>query len=399
MARVTLQTIADRVGVSRMTVSNAFSRPDQLSPTLRDKILGVASELGYVGPDPAARALARGTTGAVGVLLTESLRDAFNDEVATTFLGAIAEELTPTGLGLTLLTATARDDVVPARDVAMDGAMVYSCDPASSAVDWLIRRRLPLVFIDQVPADGIPSVNVDDRPGARAAAQHLVDLGHRRIAVVTSGVRGAHGLLPVGSVIPGTASGAAAVPGAAAGAVNQDHTAGAVGPDHTAGAAVEGVAAGEDSAVIDGYVAQQRILGWLDALTPAGITPPVVRLAHGRPEDGYDGARLLLRQDPRPTAVLCFSDAIAQGVIQAAHDLGLRVPEDLSVVGFDDSPLAARMRPALTTVRQDVLAKGRAAAAALTRAIAETRAGAQVTPDHLLIPADLIVRDSTAPPA
>jgi hypothetical protein len=73
-------------------------------------------------------------------------------EVATTFLGAIAEELTPTGLGLTLLTATARDDVVPARDVAMDGAMVYSCDPSSSAVDWLIRRRLPLVFIDQVPA-------------------------------------------------------------------------------------------------------------------------------------------------------------------------------------------------------------------------------------------------------
>ena len=125
------------------TVSNAFSRPDQLSPTLRDKILAVASELGYVGPDPAARALARGTTGAVGVLLTESLRDAFNDEVATTFLGAIAEELTPTGLGLTLLTATARDDVVPARDVAMDGAMVYSCDPSSSAVDWLIRRRLP----------------------------------------------------------------------------------------------------------------------------------------------------------------------------------------------------------------------------------------------------------------
>lgn len=362
MARVTLQTIADQVGVSRMTVSNAFSRPDQLSPTLRDKILAVASDLGYVGPDPAARALARGTTGAVGVLLTESLRDAFNDEVATTFLGAIAEELTPTGLGLTLLTATARDDVIPARDVAMDGAMVYSCDPTSSAVDWLIRRRLPLVFIDQLPAAGIPSVNVDDRPGARAAAQHLVDLGHRRIAVVTSGVRGAHGLLPVGSVIPG--------------------------------AAVD-----EDSAVIDGYVAQQRILGWLDALTPADITPPVVRLAHGRPEDGYDGARLLLESDPRPTAVLCFSDAIAQGVIQAALDLGLRVPEDLSVVGFDDSPLAARMRPGLTTVRQDVLAKGRAAAAALTRAIAETRAGAEVTPDHLLIPADLIVRESTAPPA
>src|SRR6185503_17909125 len=98
MARVTLQTIADRLGVSRMTVSNAFSRPDQLSDDLRRRILLTAEELGYVGPDPAARALARGTTGAVGVLLTDSLRYAFTDEVATGFLAAAVEELAPTGL-------------------------------------------------------------------------------------------------------------------------------------------------------------------------------------------------------------------------------------------------------------------------------------------------------------
>jgi DNA-binding LacI/PurR family transcriptional regulator len=73
MTRVTLQTIADRLGVSRMTVSNAFSRPDQLSRLLRERILETARDLGYVGPDPAARALAKGTTGAVGVLLTDSL--------------------------------------------------------------------------------------------------------------------------------------------------------------------------------------------------------------------------------------------------------------------------------------------------------------------------------------
>ena len=103
MSRVTLQTIADQVGVSRMTVSNAFSRPDQLSADLRGRILVAADELGYAGPDPSARALARGTTGAIGVLLTDSLREAFSDEVATTFLGAIAEELAPTGLALTLL--------------------------------------------------------------------------------------------------------------------------------------------------------------------------------------------------------------------------------------------------------------------------------------------------------
>ena len=83
---MTLQTIADQVGVSRMTVSNAFSRPDQLSASLRETILDAAKKLGYAGPDPAARDLARGTTGAVGVLLTSSLRYAFDDDVATGFL-------------------------------------------------------------------------------------------------------------------------------------------------------------------------------------------------------------------------------------------------------------------------------------------------------------------------
>src|SRR5262245_34877448 len=177
--RVTLQTIADRIGVSRMTVSNAFSHPDQLSADLRARILAAADELGYAGPDPVGRALARGSTGAVGILLTDRLSDAFTDEVATGFLAAIVEELAPTGLALTLLTAGDREDVVPARDLALDGAVVYSCRTESEARRWLIRRRLPLVYVDQDPEPGVPTVNVDDRGGARAAAEHLLTLGHR----------------------------------------------------------------------------------------------------------------------------------------------------------------------------------------------------------------------------
>ena len=148
MGRVTLQIIADQVGVSRMTVSNAFSRPDQLSATLRDKILSVANELGYVGPDPAARALASGTAGTVGLLLSDTLRFALTDEVAINFLAAVADELEPSGLALTLLSAARQEGIVPARDVAIDGALVYSCNPESTAVGWLLRRRLPLVFVD-----------------------------------------------------------------------------------------------------------------------------------------------------------------------------------------------------------------------------------------------------------
>ena len=181
MARVTLQTIADRVGVSRMTVSNAFSRPDQLSADLRARILAAAEELGYVGPDPSARALARGTTGAIGVLLSDSVPYAFSDEVAAGFLGAVAEGLAPTGLALTLLTSTTHGDVVPARDVAMDAAVVFSCDNESEAVSLLTRRGLPMVFVDQAPVPDVPSVNVDDRGGAQAAARHVVALGHRRV--------------------------------------------------------------------------------------------------------------------------------------------------------------------------------------------------------------------------
>jgi DNA-binding LacI/PurR family transcriptional regulator len=353
MGRVTLLTIAERLGVSRMTVSNAFSNPSQLSAALRERILAVADELGYVGPDPAARALARGTAGTVGILLTETLQEALTDEVAMTFLGAIAGELAPTGLALTLLSAAAKAGAVPARDVAVDGALVYSCDPDSSAVGWLIRRRLPVVFVDQTPAPGIPSVNIEDRTGAEAAAKHLIELGHRQIAIVTSGLGGEHGVVD----------------------------------DVLAAAPM--------------YVERQRLLGWLDALDPAGIRPTIIRQPHAAGEDvGYAAALELLAAKDRPTGILCFSDAIASGMVRAVHDGGLAVPQDISVVGFDDNPLAARMRPALTTVHQDVEEKGRAATSALIAAIDRRKDGSKppARGRHLVLPTSLVVRDSTARP-
>ena len=352
MPRVTLQTIADEVGVSRMTVSNAFSRPDQLSEALRHKILAAAGRLGYAGPDPAARALARGTTGAVGVLLTSSLHYAFADEVATGFLAAVAGEVAPTGLALTLLSSTAVGDAIPARDVAMDGALVYSCDPGVSAIDWLTRRGLPLVFVDQEPTPGITCINVDDRGGARAAAQHLVDLGHRHVAVMTAAL--------------GIGDGVLADPLA--------------------------------DAETTKHVSHERLLGYLDALGAAGITPVVHRQLHSDDEEAYVAALRLLRGDPRPTGVLCFSDVLAHGVVRAAEQLGLDVPGDLSVVGFDDSPLARRLRPQLTTVHQDVAEKGRLAAAELRAAMEHHDAGSARAP-RVVLPTELVVRESTARPS
>jgi DNA-binding LacI/PurR family transcriptional regulator len=334
-----------------MTVSNAFSRPDQLSADLRAQILAVAEQLGYVGPNPAARALARGTAGNVGLLLSDTLTYALTDHVAIAFLAAIGDELGPTGRALTLLSATAQDTFVAARDVAMDGAFVYSCIPDSEAVNWLLRRELPLVFVDQDPVPGHPSVNIDDRGGARAAAEHLVELGHRRVAIVSSGFGGEFGLLD------------------------------------------------DPLAAVKAHVERERMRGWHDALGAAGIAPVTVRLPHAEPpETGHQAGQLLFTRTPRPTAVLCFSDAMAGGVLRAAREAGLDVPGDVSVVGFDDGPLARELRPDLTSVHQDVAAKGRAAAAALTHAIEQARDGGSKRAKRVVLPTELVIRASTAPP-
>jgi DNA-binding LacI/PurR family transcriptional regulator len=352
MSRATLQTIADLVGVSRATASNAFSRPDQLSASLRARILAAAEELGYAGPHPTARMLARGTTGAVGVLLPESLRHAFTDEVLTAFLGAVADALAPTGLALTLLPPSAPGDVASARDVPMDGALVCSCEPGSPPVDRLARRGIPLVLVDQPAARGAAVVQVDDRQGARRAAQHLVGLGHRSVGVLTVGLDDGPRLLT-----PAQAE-----------------------------------------AAVTGHVAGERLRGWLDVLGPAGVRTTVAGQARAY-EDASPTARLLLDVDDPPTAVLCFSDAMAADLVGAAGRLGIRIPTDLSVVGFDDSPVARRLQPALTTVRQDVDAKGRAAAAALQNAIEQSRAGRPGTGRQVVLPAELVVRGTTTAPA
>lgn len=340
MAKPTLQSIADEVGVSRMTVSNAFSRPEKLSADLRTRILATAEKQGYAGPDPAARALARGRTGTVGLLVTGRLGDNVRDAVGTEFLVAVADALSDHGLALTLIVAGVGGEVVPARDVPMDGALVHVSEPGSPDVEWLRRRELPLLTVDQDPLPGVPSINVDDLAGARAAAQHLLDLGHRRI-----------------------------------GTLNLDPPS---------------------------PPSLERARGWAEVLEPAGAAPVEAVAAFRPPEAAYDAARRLLERPDRPTALLCFSDAFAAQALRAAEALGLRVPEDLSVVGFDDGPLATSLAPALTTVAQDVTEKGRLAVAGLLQVMAAARAadtpagsaGARRT----VMPTSLVVRDSTAPP-
>ncbi len=327
MPRVTLQSIADRVGVSRMTVSNAFSRPDQLSADLRERILAIAEELGYRGPDPAARSLATGTSGAIGVLWTQPLRRALSDPVTAGFLGALADELSRDGLALTMLPPT-----VPAHDVAMDGAIAYSCDPDAPSVAWLGRRGVPVVGVDMNWPGGV-RVSVDDRGGTRQAAAHLVGLGHTKIAILTPRITG------------------------------------------------EGA---------EPRVLAERMAGWFEGM--AGIKP-VVSFVDVFGDNRASLADLLQRH--RPTGVLCISDLIAADVLGAAADLGLSVPGDLSVIGFDDHPVAAGL--GLSTVAQDVGAKGRAAAQLVRQTMAHRADPAVPEPPDVELPVQLVLRQTTGP--
>jgi DNA-binding LacI/PurR family transcriptional regulator len=236
---------------------------------------------------------------------------------------------------------------MPATDIAMDGLVVYSCLSDDEASRALTRRRLPMVLVDQPARTGISSVNIDDEAGAAQAARHVVELGHR----------------DVGIVVPWLDA-----------------------PDGIAGFDPDRLRAGK---------LRSRLRGWCRVLEAAGASHRVI--GERWELDHEDAARLGARLQGA-TAILCFSDLIARGVIDAATARGLEVPRDLTVVGFDDDPLAGAGRPPLTTVRQDLVAKGSAAAEALFAAMDAARAGTRVRPRRTLLPVELVIRESSAPP-
>ena len=346
---MTLQTLADRLGVSRTTASNAFNRPDQLNPALREKVLALAAELGYSGPDPAGRALRSGRAGAIGVLLTEQLSYAFTDPAAVATLRGLAVEAEELGVSLCLLPVPLVDGVTDTGAVAralIDGCFVYALAADHPSVAAALERRLPLVVADTPHIDGVPFVSIDDRGGARAAAEHLLELGHRRLAVVSLRMR-------------------------------DDGWRGFVGESRRCDPVYR--------------VTAERLAGYEDAFTAAGLSLedlPVYEVETNARVLAREAVPALLEHEP--TAILGMSDELALGVVDGARAAGVEVPEQLSVVGFDDAPPAAPR--GLTTIRQPLLEKGRAAGRMLFEAI---EGG---TPADVHLPTELVVRGSTATP-
>ena len=349
---MTLKAIAEELGVSRTTVSNAYNRPDQLTPELRERIFATAERLGYKGPDAAARTLRTGKRHAVGLLFTEDLQYVFHDPDTTAFLHGVAETTAQAGLGLLLLPVPAgmapRDSALPTAMV--DGVLVYSVPSEHPALE-LLGPDIPVVAVDEPDRPDLAGfVGIDDRAGAFAAAQHLVELGHRKIGIVM----------------------------------------GRLGVTPRSGRADVGRLAG-----VEVRVARQRLDGWSAALREAGIDVdaiPVWETTGNDPDAARVATLELLEAHPETTALLCFADQLAIGAVQAAQALELRVPDDLSVVGFDDIPRATTWDPPLTTVRQPLVDKGRAAAELLLQSI-ERDVRRRVD-----LPVELVVRGSTARP-
>jgi LacI family transcriptional regulator, repressor for deo operon, udp, cdd, tsx, nupC, and nupG len=333
--RSTIEHVATAAGVSVATVSRALRGLPNVAVSTRARVEEVARELRY-RPDPAASRLAAGRSHAIAVVVPLINSWYFSNVVAGA--EAVCAEV---GYDLLVLTApnaiTRRQavDTAAALDRRVDGLIFVEVALDADDVADLATRRLGVVTIGQ-ETTGFPSVRVDNAAIGRMAIEHLLGLGHRRI-----GVLGAQAEAPAYFDVPG-----------------------------------------------------QRIAGAAAALADAGLRLEAELIGTGEftVEGGHEAARELLSRADRPTAIFALSDEMAFGAVIAARDLGLTIPDDVSLIGVDDHEVAEVM--GLTTVRQQVVEHGALAARALLRRLTGEPRGIE----HLVSDAELVVRTSTRAP-
>ncbi|MFT8979706.1 LacI family DNA-binding transcriptional regulator [Gluconobacter oxydans] len=344
--KVTLKDVAAQVGVSHTTVSNAYIRPGQLSAALRERILAAAQELGYTGPDPAAKQLATGRAGALGFLFSEDLPYAFTDPAILSVLNGVARSCDELQTDLALISAGSnlrnRTAPVSLGNAAVDGYILYSVAPDSRCVMMAQQRNVPLVVVDQPRLNGVPYVGIDDRGSAYRAAKTLLDLGHRHFGILS--LKTAHD--------------------------------GYFGP----------LTAKRRANIAHSTIAM-RLEGYVLALQEAGIAPedvPTWEIPINSEDMGAQGVRHLLNRAQRPTAILAMSDRVAIGAMQTIRALGLNIPQDVSIFGFDDIPAAEGAD--LSTIRQPHERKGTEAVRLLSAAPGSS--------ENVILETELVLRGS-----
>ena len=330
--RPTIKDVARHAGVSVSTVSYAINDSGPVAPDKRARVLAAVHELGYT-PNQSARSLKRRRVSSLGLIVPD---------LRNQFFALVAEGVHDTAAERDVLVVLCATDATAEREASyarllrsqrLDGVIYLSGTGVSPASLVTLAAQHAVVFVDErIVGLDVPFVGADNRRGAREAAAHVIERGHERLAIVA-------------------------------------------GPPAL-------------------WTSEHRIAGYREALAAARRDPDTVPVAVGdyRQLSGYEAAERLLSRPDRPTAFLCANDLMAIGVMAHCRDRGLRVPEDVSVVGFDDVPLAELLTPPLTTVRQPARDMGRRAAELLLARVAGEDPEADV-----LLPASLQVRGSVAP--
>ncbi|TFH86328.1 LacI family DNA-binding transcriptional regulator [Billgrantia azerbaijanica] len=317
---MTLKDLARELGVSTATISNAFNRPDQLSPKLREHILTEARRLGYSGPDAKARSLRTGRSRIIAVILAETLTYSLNDAVASELLAGIAEVLDAQGHTLLLLSGR-QNTAVPGSSSIADGFIIYGLMPSLKLFADLPAER-PLVAVD-FSIEGHAVVHVDNEPASYAIARHALRTPPKRPAVVNLRLteQPCNGRITADQAL-----------------LSSDRT-----------------------------ITRARLAGFQRAFVEAGIDPVTVPMWNVEENtfavcEPVIADLLDLPDDQRPDLLLCMSDRIALTALTLAEQRGIRVPEELRITGFDGIAEGQYRAPRLTTVRQDSVEKGRLAA-------------------------------------
>ncbi|WP_194903586.1 LacI family DNA-binding transcriptional regulator [Catenulispora rubra] len=331
-ARPSRVDVAVHAGVSPQTVSRVSNGHHNVDPVTRQRVVDSMRALGY-RPNGAARALKSGRFNTIGVIMFTL--ETFGN---TRTLDAIAKEAARANCAVTLIPVTdpTMGRVAGAYDrlseAAVDGVVIIFEAHLLDDAEFSLPPGIPVVVVDSDAGSGYTVVDTDQAAGARQATQHLLDLGHRQVWHIA-------------------------------------------GPPSS-------------------FSAAHRVESWQRTLREAGITPPEPLYGDWTTESGYRHG-LVLGRMPEVTAIFAGNDQMALGVMRALHELGRRIPGDVSVVGFDDMEESGSFWPPLTTVRQDFAAVGRLSIQKLLSKIDAVEPDAA---DRTLIPTRLIVRASTGAP-
>ncbi|QHJ12831.1 HTH-type transcriptional regulator IpsA [Paraglaciecola mesophila] len=298
-------------------MSNAFNRPDQLSAKLRERILRESAELGYHGPNFAARSLRKGESGVVAVVLADSISYSLCDPVASQFLQGVAELLGENQKQL-LLLSSAQDELQQSSAESLPDGFIFYGAPSGDIFERVKRSGKPIIAVDFETEDS-ESVNINNEQGAYMVASHALAKKPLNIAVL--GLR----LVESQRICRLTA---------------------------------------QDMQVESKEISRSRLKGYMracDELNLSLIPSQIWHIPVNTPDMAEIAAREALTLNPLPDLILCMSDVIALAALRVANDLDISIPEQIHVTGFDDIPEAQRSTPSLTTVCQQSSEKGRVA--------------------------------------